>query len=292
MDKRQRYRPSIDVYAQWINQQNSRAAREWCLRIDSDDNARVEGAIAEAVAFDYLGCHEVDRVLADVPGLGGPDFRCSVDGHEFFVEITNIAEGTAERHTGLHDDQKGFRYYAPLTDAIFSKVTNKARQFSGSNIELPLVVFVVTLHFSSSHICVSKPHLESLLIGTPHIEGDYDSQVGGVVGGLRQATKLTDSIFIKQSLLTGLETVRHNISAAVVGGFGASPPTPPVYGLLHPQPTKTFNTNALPSVVFGRVHPWPPSPTLSVEWSDEAPLGDTTVREGPRLILPGEAGYF
>lgn len=284
----QAFQKSLRAYGEWLNQQNSSSAKRWSDQVNADH----EGAVAEAVAFDWLA-GRVDKIEhGDPPGCNAPDFICTVCDRRFYVEVTNISVSSVERKTGLKDEQRGFTMYRPLTGAIMAEVVAKSGQFSRFQFDAPLVVFVTTLQFAASCVCVERGHIEDLLTGTTYVESDFDRERGEAVGDLRSATRLGDSLFIRQSKLigAGLDVPRKHVSAVLIGGFGVAPPAPPVYGVLHPEPNIPFPIAVLPDVAFAYLDPWPPRGELCVRWSDCSRPEPPSVSQ-PRLILPSQVSF-
>ncbi len=65
-----RWSPSITQYADWLVADSRVDAKEWEHRINSRDLPKVEGAVAEALAWDYIG-NRVDRIRRFRPTVGG-----------------------------------------------------------------------------------------------------------------------------------------------------------------------------------------------------------------------------
>ena len=53
--------PSIRAFADWIDRRDQGAARGWCRRLSSVDDATAEGAVSEAVAWNFLS-NRVDEI--------------------------------------------------------------------------------------------------------------------------------------------------------------------------------------------------------------------------------------
>ena len=283
------FQRSLLVYGRWLNAQNSNSAKRWSKQVDAGQ----EGAIAEAVVFSWL-VDRVDQIAhGDPPGVSAPDFVCTVGDQRFYLEVTNISESSVENRTGLKDEKKGFGFYRPLTGAITSAVGDKAGQFKSFDFDAPFVVFVSTLQFSASCACVERSHLEDLLTGSQHIAWDFDSSTGEAVGEPRAATKLRDSVFVRFPKIVGagIQAARRHVSAVVVGGFGVAPPSPPVYGVLHPEPLFQFNSAVLPEVPFGTLYPWPSKGHFAVRWSDAPSLLCENLPPEQRIVLPSEISF-
>ncbi len=291
---------SIAAYRNWLRSEEPASAGRWETRLGSADPAQYEGAIGEAVTFDYLAAHVDDIRSNDLPGQGGPDFFCTQAGHSFLVETTNIAAPTVEKKTGLSVQARGeARHYSLLTRAVNQEVRSKAGQFSQLQTTFPIVVFVTVLQFDASAVCVDKRSILHLLTGTHKIGFTFNTATSEVEGEPFNKTELDDALFVAQSPLALPNSVdphqrfryfRRHISAVVVAGFGVAPPSPPILGVLHPNPLVPFQPTALASIPFARLDPWPPSGRiLRVAWSDELPTASIDAPAPRKVILPGAA---
>src|SRR5436190_14901233 len=127
--------PSIRAYANWILADNGAEAKEWEHRINSHDLRAVEGAVAEAVAWDYLG-NRVKRISRYQPAPGAkrsPDFLCTSGDMEFVVEVTNLSRDHVSSLTHLDDcirPSGGMKAYAPWDRHLKGVLTAKAGQGS------------------------------------------------------------------------------------------------------------------------------------------------------------------
>lgn len=255
---------SVRDFADWLALQNSTTAKGWGRRLNADNDATVEGAVAEAVAWDFL-YNRVDRItLHEDPSAGGPDFLCEKNGL-FLVEVTNIATSTTAQRTGLHPAQEGFGYYATLTNQLVNEVQTKAAKAAG--LVHPLVLLATTLHFDASALCVNKHHLEELLLGSGGVGSSIDLTTGDSRGGLYEYVSFDRTAF---SRCDSLDDARRNISALLVGGFGLRPPAANVAGVLHPNPVRPFDPNMLGDIPFGRRRVNLDRGTAWVEWTTDS----------------------
>ena len=73
------WRAVVSKYAEWIDAADFHAAKHWCERLGGKDKATLEGAVAEAIAWEWLR-HRVDHVaLGGASGQRAPDFFCAVN---------------------------------------------------------------------------------------------------------------------------------------------------------------------------------------------------------------------
>lgn len=123
-----RWAPSLTAFSQWLEKQSHVAAREWSGRLNSNAGEKVEGAVAEAAAWDYFTCR-VDSVrLADEPGTGGVDFEFMNNGKSFLIEVTNMSTETCTEMCGFSDTEIKAGSYGLLTEKIRHKVRGKFEQ--------------------------------------------------------------------------------------------------------------------------------------------------------------------
>jgi len=219
--------------------------------------------VAEAVAWDFIA-NRVDEIAAGDVSTGGPDFRCRSAAAEFFVEVTNIARSVVTEHTGLSEFPSGFFRHGDLTALIKREVCSKAGR--ARQLEVPYVVMVTTLHRGAAD-CVSRAHVEHVLHSTTALSGDFDVELGEVVGPLHQVTRMEMSSFTRRY---STDPMRRNVSAVLVAGFGTYPDVH-VLGVLHPDPVRPLDTSGLPDVPFCQFLVWPPDPRVVVGWSTPEP---------------------
>jgi hypothetical protein len=255
----------INIYCDWVLKRAPYAAQRWADRLNSPDEAMVEGAVAEALVWNYLDDHDVSAELADSPGISNPDFRCSAAGGDYWVEVTNISSAAATQRTGLTPQPDGPGSFSLLTRAIKDEVTSKAGQFSTADLGAPLVIFVTTLHYQVSCLCVAPDWVEYLLYSEPKIAVPVRLDGSHPPGNPYQTTDMCFSVCTRNH---STEAARRHISAVVVGGFGLRWPDSCVLGVLHPDPIHAFDPEFLPRVPFCRFAKWPPGDEVQVEWME------------------------
>lgn len=256
-----RWAESVGPYAEWLNQNDFSAARQWFLRLRSNDPALVEGAVAEAVAWSFL-VRKVDCITPGNLSTGGPDFRCESAGGAFYVEVTNLSRSVVTERTHLSEElANGWRHYGDLTGLIKREVSGKAPQ--GRHLGVPYLVFATTLHMQASIVCVSRAHVAHVLHSTTAISGDFDPDRGEVRGPLREITRMELSTFTRAFTV---DPARRNVSGVLVGGFGTYPDVR-VLGVRHPDPVHTFDPDLLEGVPFFEFALWPPDPRVMTRWT-------------------------
>lgn len=252
--------PSIGAYASWLDREDFDAAGLWAKRLKSKGLAHVEGAVAEAVAWDFLS-HRVDEIRPGSISEGGPDFRCVRNGRTFFVEVTNLSRALVTKRTGLTEEVDGAQTYGDLTGLIKQEVKSKAGR--ASNLGAPHLVFVTTLHGMASQVCVDRAHVAHVLHSTTGIGGSFDAERGEIVGPLREFTRMELSAFTQAFTV---DPARRNVSAVLVGGFGTYPDVR-VLGVRHPDPVHSFDPALFEDVPFFEFTTWPPNPRVMARWT-------------------------
>lgn len=263
-----RWGPSIRCYADWIVGDNVAEAKEWEHRLNSASPAAVEGAVAEAVAWDYVGnrVDAIHRFRAADPNAKRPDFLCRAAGVEFALEVTNLSRSHVSELTGLDDPIPAGRApknYAPWDRHLKGVLSDKAGQ--GAALTQPYVVFITTLHLEASLALLSRRHVEMLLHSRSHLRGFIDGS-GDAVGEIEHVTDWATAAFTKQH---STDPARRHVSAMLVGGFGAYPDVR-VLGLLHPEAVRPLPSGAIQETSLCYWREWPPQHELRIGWTDEA----------------------
>ena len=110
-----RWSPSLTAFAEWLEDEDTIAAKLWSKRLKSADTPQAESAVAEAVVWDFIGCRCDAIHLAEDPGRGGVDFECVAGGTFFLVEVTNISIQAAADASKMPDTELFKGYYGLLT---------------------------------------------------------------------------------------------------------------------------------------------------------------------------------
>jgi hypothetical protein len=271
------YREAIVRYRKWLDQLSCSACGRFLTRIGSTNDATVEGALGEALAWNWLGPRSSEIHVNEHESEGGVDFVCTNADRRYYVEVSTLTIATVTSETGLqHLPSGGAQNYGDLTRAVMRKVISKAAQASG--LDKPYLLFVPTVHFQASAITLSTHHLQHILVGHTGIGGKFDPEEGAIAGGFHHMAMLDSPAFFKPKTL---EPVRRHMSAVLVGGFGIRPPECRVRGVIHPDPLRPFDRACLPDTCFGRLDPWPPANGLHVVWerADGTPCDEKTERE-------------
>ncbi len=102
-----------------------------------------EGAISEAVIFNWLCQNNLNPEIKEDVSEGGTDFLCSYNQkYNFTVEVTCLKREELAKSTGLCFQK--FGGFKMPTKQIRTKISNKTKQLSGEKI--PSVLAVTSLH--------------------------------------------------------------------------------------------------------------------------------------------------
>ena len=271
------YRDAIVAYRKWLERQSTLPCERFIQRLDSAQEPRVEGALGEALAWNWLQPRSSAIRLNEDQVRGGVDFACASDGRAYYVEVSTLTTEIVTKETGLPElPSAGAKSYRPATRAVMRKVQGKAEQAAG--LDKPYLLFIPILHIQASAITLSTAHLEQVLVGSTGVGGAFDRAAGAVVGGLHSVAMLDYPCFFRPGTV---EPIRRHMSAVLVGGFGLVPPDCTVGGVLHPDPLRPFDRACLPDACFGRLDPWPPADRLRIVWerADGTRCDDEAERE-------------
>jgi hypothetical protein len=231
----------VESYADYLRDRG----QKFCGRFQTTRKNAPESALAEAMVFRALQACKVDPVLADAPGVGGPDFR-SLHGkpQEFMVEATSLLPKRVTEKSNIPnrvpEDMEGGSF-GLVTAQIDETATKKLRQFK--NIAVPGVLAIASSHFGSS-ILMDAPGAMHALISQPF----------WVVGSDGMSTDLKYSLFLRTD--DGQVFVKNSeISAVLLEAIGADRSY--VCGALHPEATHRFDSVALWEIPFAYLKDWP-----------------------------------
>ena len=226
-------------------------------------NNNIEAAICEALTRKFLSDNQVDVKPNDLNG--GPDFFCSKNGQNFYIEAACLERQTVTQATALKDtSESDAGSFGLLTRPIFSLIKNKTPQCSG--LEAPCLLAIGTLHFRAGVSCFDRRAAVNLLTGTPKITVNFDTIKGRAIGEPYETTELADSAFVRnQRNNTGqIESARKSISGLLLCQFASRPKF--VTGLLHSNPNYYFNPSLLTGIQFGSLTEDHKKGLFSVEW--------------------------
>lgn len=267
-----RWAPTLTAYADWLPAQSQAIAKGWSRRLNSAQAYDVEGAVAEASVWDFIGCRCDSSRLAETPGDGGLEFEFVISGAPFLVEVTNISIESASKASGMPDGNPFSGNYGLLTGNIRPKVRRKFRQ-ARQRSDLPVLVAVTALHSNSSRACVDRRAVEFAMGSPPSITGRFNPETGVIEGDLYQSTDLTQSVFLSPSPVLGPDGVPaaqarfQLISGFLLAGFGLGPKQVSVLGGLNPEAARPFDPSILPDVPFCSFREWPATTKIAFRWT-------------------------
>lgn len=267
-----RWAPSLTAYEKWLRSESEPTVRQWLRKLSGRDPTAVEGAIAEAAAWDFLASHCESCRLHEIPGVGGVDFEFTMRGQSFLVEVTNISTDAATAASGMPDTEMFKGCYGLLTRQLRDKVRTKLSQ-AAKNPGRPTLIFVTTLHWNAGHICLSHTAIEFAMGSPPKITGRLNRETGATEGELYQSTDLSQSVFLTPSPILGpdghpvAQARFQPISGFLVGGFGARPEDVRVLGGLNPEAERPFDPTLLPDTPFCSFREWPVRDRIAFKWT-------------------------
>jgi hypothetical protein len=217
-----------------------------------------ESAMCEAHVREVLEANGAEVSPADDPAAGGPDFRCTVAGRHFYVEVTCLTRDVVTRWTNLEPSlpaSRGPRSYNDLTALVRQKASKKAVQCS--ELDAPCLLALGTFDIRASVVCVDELHIQHILTSHTGIGMAFDGEIGESVGPVRHIVNMRDSSVLRLGGYGALETCRKPISGFLICGFGSEVWRKdfPVRGLLHPDAVRPFPRELLPRIRFCRLLP-------------------------------------
>jgi hypothetical protein len=250
------YAAEISKHREWLRGQSGNRLKKWNDQLCQSP----ESAICEAMVRSFLNTERVHVMSNEDPSVGGPDFLCSVNGQEFFVEVTCMTLCKVTEHSGLSDKPVGVSgeelltvdsAFCLLTGEFLGELRNKTVQCSG--LKLACLVAMATLHRQGGQLCFGDDAAEDLLTGTPEIGMKYSLRTGEAIGDFYESVSLRDSSFIRfeKGQSGKVESARDPISGVLLCSFGYRSPC--IVGALHPNPNRRFDRNLLPSVRFAKL---------------------------------------
>lgn len=231
----------IESYAGYVRG----LGQKFWKRFQATRKNELESAVAEAIVFRVLQACKVDPIVADIPGVGGPDFHClRGKPNAFMVEATSLLPARVTEKSNIPnripDDLEGGPF-GLLTAQIDETATKKLHQFRGTTT--PGILAIASSHFGSPMLMDARAAMNTLI-----------SQPFWVVGSDQMSTDLRHSLFLRAQ---DGEVVAKNckISAILLVAIGADRSY--VCGALHPSPTHRFDSAALWQLPFAYLKDWP-----------------------------------
>lgn len=252
------YSKLIEEHRSWLKKFGGSHLKQW----EKIFRSNVEAALCEAATRRLMSEHKNE---VEPYGKTGVDFKCTKNGHSFYVETTCITKEIATVETGLSDSPKnmfGSRCYSPLTETFWYELGNKTHQCRG--LDAPCIVVIATFHFQAGCLCFTEHMAELLLTGRTYITKNIDPELGQSIGETYESTKLELAAFIRPSKIEDVEHAKKTISATLLCSFGTRPKS--VVGVLHPNPIHFFDRNLLPDIKFCKLADGYETGQLKVEW--------------------------
>ena len=260
------YDQIIGGHRAWLGRFGGQHRGKWDDLFEKDNS---EAALCEAATRQML---EELGVEVEPHDCGGnerrPDFKCSKNGEEFYVEATCITKESATNKSDLEDVPKDDHggWYRLLTGAQFKKACDKTSQFAG--LDAACLLAIGTWHFRAGALCFDGRAAKAVLTGTREISRKVDMRIGAAIGGTYETTGLKWAGFLAERKIISSEppivAVRQTISGVLLCPFGTQPTE--ILGVLHPQPNYPFKRYLFPDIKFCRLADGWTNGVFQVEW--------------------------
>lgn len=233
--------------------------------------AAPEAASAEALVYAWLRHQRKHPEIADLPGVGGPDFLCSPPSEPaFVVEVASLDPAAASARSGWPAElAERVGSFSMITPSLWSKAKSKAAQLAGANCAR---VLAIHLAHTASPILLGSMAARLLMQSEPTIVVPLANDAGEAAPPFER-TELKNAAFVRRQG-ADIVSIRRSISAILL--FAASARQYDVVGLLHPDPVVAFDYRTFADMPFLRLQ-WPvQGQTLVSEWvvADPKPAVD------------------
>jgi hypothetical protein len=241
-------------HRRWLGEFNAQYLTNW-EKLYRDDE---EAALCEAAVRRLLMQHDVqvepnERLTGN---CGGPDFRCTVDGRHFYVEVKCITTETAIQMMkvgeGTYDPQG-------MVQPVFSTCVEKARQVADQDAPVLLAVG----SFSDWADVGFEKAANSVLTGIVGLTWDINIETGEA-SDTHQTTTGRFASFLRPDSAEEIGFARESVSGVLLCVL--HPSVMRTLGVLHPNPVRPFNPELLRGIEFGRVEIDRQSRKLHVRW--------------------------
>jgi hypothetical protein len=225
-------------HRRWLSAFDTRYLRMWENLLNNDE----EAALAEARVRQLLEGYQIGvEPNEDLDtGTGGPDFRCRVRHHRFYVEVTCISIAAV-------DKTREGQWFRPLTAEIWAKCRGKASQCA--DLDAPALLVIGTFHDDGARSNLWRVWFNQIPTGEMHGTWDVDPQTGQT-GDTYESTELCSAAFLRPDETEGIGYARNSVSGLLFCGLRLKNPP---RGVLHPNPVRPFDPAILPQVEFGQV---------------------------------------
>lgn len=258
------FKKCVERHEAWLGNFDPRHLAAWRKLLKKEN----EAALCEAGIRELLEEHGVTvepNEKLEGETTGGPDFRCTVNGRHFYVEVTCVTLKTAAKRIGLTGKEPSHTLNPfnvdGMIEAIFGECVSKTPQCSGQ--DAPTLVAVGTFH-SAGVQCFKKVLLEYVLTGKQQIAWDVPKVRGLEMGKPFKITELEHAAFIRPDSNEEIGFARLPISGVLICRLATDPAA--FIGVLHPNPLRPFDPSLLPNVDFGQVSINQESGKLKVTW--------------------------
>ena len=211
--------------------------------------------------FSWLRAWRYKPMIADLPGVGGPDFLCAPEGEQpFVVEVTTLnAEAVSGRSGWPNELNDRVGNFSMITPSLWSKTKSKAAQLASQ--ACPRVLAICLAHVASSAL-LGTLAARWLMTSEPRLVAPI-VQDGQAPEPVREVTDLKNAAFFRIEGVT-LVPVRRSISSILL--IGVFERQLGVVGLLHPDPAVPLDYRQFGDIPFLRVE-WPVrGNSIAMEW--------------------------
>lgn len=247
------WQEAVEGFRAWLANHVVRQ-KHWERRFAHDDDAVVEGAVAEAAIWDVA----IRELGADIengehPANGGPDFLCNTPAGQFYLEVKNISAENMREMLGLPERPQRVMHLASIhhsvkpiiSDGLLKQLARRAIK------DIPVVVGLTTF-YSDGALAFSKSNIEDMMRGEVSLTARICRETGEQVGDLSATTEMEHTFFTK-NLTT--EPARENVSAVLFAGLGYH--RAHLLGALHPCPNQVLPPECLHGIPLCAFPKWP-----------------------------------
>lgn len=224
------------------------------------EKSNPDGVRFEAAIFSMARSYNCQPSIGEVIGEGGVDFLCKDNNHNFILEVTHLDTNSIEKQTGLSNKPVNgeARFFSMITHVLKGRATSKAKQVA--NYNMPRLLCIGASHTAST-LLLGKQAAEWLLTS----ETKISIPIGVPNAESKIITDLDKSVFFRFNKNGKIEPCRQSISAILLVVLDYNSCL--ILGILHPEPTYSFDISCFPDVPFCRIANWPCSEGLILtEW--------------------------
>jgi len=257
------YTNLLDEHRVWLKGFDKRYSTKWENLLNKNC---CEAAICEAATRKLLSEQEVSVKPNENLATGGPDFLCTKDGKNFYVEVTCITKDAMTKATRLPSEPEGsvFCCSSSPTKRILQEIGRKAERCA--NLNSPCIVVVCTLHQWGGGIITNDIEIQKLLTGELLIGGTLNPN-SGRFENFKWISRLWGALFNRFAETEKEKVVeaRKTISAVLIFAISAKN-YGSAKGLLHPNPNRSFDRKLLPKIEFCKLADGYQTGSSRVKW--------------------------